>query len=480
MSFASITPGSAPAVHQLQHEQYVACDDIRTSFTVAMSAMYRNEVPLYGDLIRIVQAVNSEVLDKRPDKDASFAETARLDLERHGAIRLGTPYELRTVRRLFALIGLEPVGYYDLSVAGLPMHATCFRPIEESALKKNPFRVFTTLLRPELLQGEEARDLAISLLTRRNIFSAELLELLDIAESQNSRLYREQAELFIIEAMKTFSWKPVASASESEYKKLVSEHPILADIASFKSSHINHLTPRTLDITASQRRMRAEGLRVKDRIEGPPPRNCPILLRQTSFLALEERIRFLNSDGSLVEGTHRARFGEIEERGAAVTPAGRKLYDELLNAAMERYSTLGETDPAVMDDILVDVFRAYPDDWSELRIQGLVYCTYQRTAKPTPESLPPSSSLEYLISEGFLKAEPITYEDFLPFSAAGIFQSNLRPTSQREGIHNEKSAPDQEGFEQALGCALLVADDLYLKEQNQSLEQCAIGAGWTV
>lgn len=68
------------------------------------------------------------------------------------------------------------------------MHATCFRPIKPAYLKKNPFRVFRTLLRSELLKDKEARDLTLDLLTRRNIFSSELLGILDVADRQNGRL----------------------------------------------------------------------------------------------------------------------------------------------------------------------------------------------------------------------------------------------------------------------------------------------------
>ncbi len=37
------------------------------------------------------------------------------------------------------------------------------------------------------------------------------------------------------------------------------------------------------------------------------------------------------------QGTHTARFGEIEQRGVALTPKGRQIYDELLHKA-ERVS----------------------------------------------------------------------------------------------------------------------------------------------
>ena len=99
--------------------------------------------------------LNSIELEYQPsDATGMKASIERLSQERHGAIRLGTPYELRTINRIFQILGMYPIGYYDLSIAGLPMHATCFRPPEVSSLNVNPFRVFTTLLRPELLVSE--------------------------------------------------------------------------------------------------------------------------------------------------------------------------------------------------------------------------------------------------------------------------------------------------------------------------------------
>ncbi|PWQ88651.1 DUF1338 domain-containing protein, partial [Enterococcus faecium] len=65
-------------------------------------------------------------------------------------------------------------------------------------------------------------------------------------------------------------------------------------------------------------------------VEGPPTRRHPILLRQTSFKALQETVAFRDQQGR--EGSHTARFGEIEQRGAALTPKGRQLYDKLLDA----------------------------------------------------------------------------------------------------------------------------------------------------
>lgn len=462
--------------------RFVHPDDLRTTFALALSQMYRNEVPLYGDLIRIVQGVNAKVLSNPEGASKSVDSLERLTLERHGAIRLGTPEELRTVRRIFALLGMQAVGYYDLYVAGLPMHATCFRPTSTSSLARNPFRVFTTLLRPELVRSDKARELASQLLARRRIFTQELIETLEIAESQDSLLQPRQAEVFIREALKTFSWQPIAAATHTEYQVLKAEHPILADIACFQTAHINHLTPRTLDITAAQTAMAQAGMAVKDRIEGPPPRDCPILLRQTSFLALEESIQFKcreENDQELVDGSHKARFGEIEERGAAVTPAGRVLYDQLLHDAMADADGLT---PEAVDSIIVKTFQRYPDSWKELRKQGLVYSEYRCTGKPfnsatVKDGASDPEIIEKLIDEGVIEAVPITYEDFLPFSAAGIFQSNLQTSKSGKGTVEQdvrRPTPDQAGLEQALGCAVLDSDDLYSLAQRGSLNTCAM------
>ncbi|POR34466.1 Uncharacterized protein YdcJ, partial [Tolypocladium paradoxum] len=223
---------------------------LRTSFTLSMSAMYKAEVPAYGTLLRIVSAVNAAALSSSLDPHVLALRhgSSRLDIERHGAIRLGTPRELRTVRRVFALVGLHPVGYYDLSPAGLPMHATCFRPVDADALARNPFRVFTSVLRPELIRDAEARDVALGLLARRNIFSGELLRLLDLADAQNGRLTEAQGARFIPAAVATFRWAGAAAASAAAYQRLAAAHPILADVACFRSAHVNHLTPRTLAI----------------------------------------------------------------------------------------------------------------------------------------------------------------------------------------------------------------------------------------
>jgi uncharacterized glyoxalase superfamily metalloenzyme YdcJ len=68
-------------------------------------------------------------------------------------------------------MGMQPVGYYDLTPAGVPVHSTAFRAVHEEALQVSPFRVFTSLLRLELIEDPELRAFAQSTLDKRSIFT---------------------------------------------------------------------------------------------------------------------------------------------------------------------------------------------------------------------------------------------------------------------------------------------------------------------
>lgn len=431
--------------------------DIRTAFFEAMSRMYRTEVPLYGDLLDIVDDMNRRVLAAQPDLEADLrrrGELHRLGQERHGAIRVGTAGELSIMRRMFAVMGMHPVDYYDLSVAGIPVHSTAFRPLDLEGLNRNPFRIFTSLLRLELIDDPGLRAAAAKLLSQRRIFSDQATALLDQFEHDGG-LDEEAAASFVVALLETFRWHGDTVVDSGTYQKLHEVHRLVADVACFRGPHINHLTPRTLDIDAAQDEMQARGINAKDVIEGPPQRTVPILLRQTSFMALEEAVRF-NDGGSGVLGTHTARFGEIEQRGLALTPKGRALYEALLDEAR---GDVGSQAPDY-DQRLRAAFARFPDDLGALRREGLGYFKYRLIHNP-PGPVH-TSSLERLVTSGIVEASPVIYEDFLPVSAAGIFQSNLGGAERRAYSASEAQA----SFEEALGAK--VADSFSLYEQIQA------------
>ena len=426
-------------------------DDIRARFSRALSRMYRAEVPQYGALITLVSEINAAVLASRDDLRQAMedaGELARLAEERHGAIRVGTAAELAMIGRAFAVMGMTPVGYYDLAPAGVPVHSTAFRPVETASLQRNSFRVFTSLLRLELIEDADLRQEAAETLARRDIFTPEAKRLIQVAETRGG-LTDAEADAFVAAVLETFRWHSEATVGASTYRHLVKAHRLVADVVSFRGPHINHLTPRTLDIDLAQAAMPRFGMSPKETIEGPPARRCPILLRQTSFKALEEAIAFV-SDEDRTEGVHTARFGEIEQRGAALTPAGRALYDALLAAGRD-----GD-----------DRFDDFPDDWTTLRREALAWFRYRVAPSRIPVAPEASTDLETLIARGQVEALPIIYEDFLPVSAAGIFRSNLGS----EASDAFTALSDRQAFEQALGRPVLDEMALYEAEQTRSIE----------
>ena len=472
---------------------FINSDDIRHNFSIAMSEMYQKEVPLYGDLIDLVSEVNTEVLNKQPEIREQLEHTGEIDrlgMERHGAIRLGTAAELSMMRRLFAVMGMYPVGYYDLAPAGVPVHSTAFRAIDTQSLNKSPFRVFTSLLRLDLIDDEALKQEAMAALDKRTIFTDNAINLIKRFEAQGG-LTAADAKQFVKEALETFRWHDNTSVSKVLYQQLLSQHGLIADVVGFKGPHINHLTPRTLDIDAVQAGMQAKGIPPKAIIEGPPRRRCPILLRQTSFKALEEAVSFKNPNGGYETGHHTARFGEIEQRGVALTPKGRALYDKLLSQARHQLAVTPNADNASeYYQILESAFAAFPDDYQTLHDEGLAYFYYQAVDSNT-DNAPTLDSIDVedvndplsrhmvtgLLEQGMIRLEPIVYEDFLPVSAAGIFQSNLHDDSTNDSENGGKQSKgevhtDKEAFENALGAQVYDELALYQTLQAQSLKAC--------
>lgn len=459
---------------------FVSPDELRARFCSALSAMYRTEVPLYGDLVELVDDVNAKTGEKTEGaqpKQCHSLTADRLKVERHGAIRLGKPDELAMIARLLGQFGMQPVGYYDLSPSGVPVHSTAFRPTSAEALAVNPFRVFTSLLLPELLEPELRAEVQ-AVLAERDIFHPRVREIVAKAEAEGG-VRPEDAEELVTKALETFKWHDSALVGRHTYDRMHGAHPLVADIAAFKGPHINHLTPRVLDIDAAQAGMSERGITPKTIIEGPPKRACEILLRQTSFQALTEPITFPPSSGSStpasaemrrsMSGSHRARFGEIEQRGCALTRKGHALYVRLMSAV-----------PAAMDNAahqanLAKAFAEFPDTYESMFEQGLAYFEYETVSRPAQPM-----GLGELVRLGHVRLRPITYEDFLPASAAGIFQSNLDERDRSRSPSPARTGASKAAFAKILPVPLHDSFELYEAIQAKSIRELEAALGFAV
>jgi len=447
---------------------------LRAAFAARLSDMYGREVPAYTTLVDVSREVNEDVLRTRGADAERLGSISRVTAERHGAIRVGTPRELRQVARVFGALGMHPVGFYDLreaAASAVPVVSTAFRPVDGEELARNPFRVFTSMLTPADPRFFDAglRSRLETFLAGRELFPPELLALADRAEAERE-LSEDDAERFLQLAVGAFelSTEPVDKAW---YETLERISAVAADIGGVRSTHINHLTPRVLDIDELYRRMTERGIEMIDTIQGPPAWQGPdVLLRQTSFRALAEPRAMRFPDGTVGSGALRVRFGEVEARGVALTREGRALYDSLLTrvdeqAAARPGADRGELIRAVWEQHL-------PATEQELIARGLACFTYRvAPGRPRDGSRPPAG-VAGLVEQGWVRAEPIVYEDFLPRSAAGIFQSNLSGEGSRNHDH-EGTAYDAEWLSGAIGREVLDPFALYEQQQSRSLRQVA-------
>lgn len=413
----------------------VSKNTLRKRLFKELSDMYALEVPLYDKLLETIRYTNKLAAEQNPNFDLSENEIEELSSERHGAIRLGKPEEYAMMARFFNCLDMQPVNFYNLADAGSksqPVISTAFRP-----LKNADHRVFCSLLMTDYFDKETENRIKQTLKDRQ-IFSKNLIKLIEISEKENE-FDEKQADDFIKEAKKLFSWR--GTAIDHDLYKLMVEKKfnIAADIACFPNPHLNHLTPNSLDIdflynemvkrfSGDLKNISTKGM--KDSIEGPPAMQNLVLLRQTSYKALDEKVEFTNLDGAKVIATHTARFGEIEQRGVALTPKGRTIYDRLIAENKMDYESFT---------------KELPDDHNKLRELGLAY--YKKNSEGS-----------YI---------PIRYEDFLPVSAAGIFASNLSQYGTKSDNEARKKYT-KELLETYMEKKITESDDLYKLEATQS------------
>lgn len=443
---------------------------LRAEFALSLAELYGNEVPAYNTLVDVSREVNERYIAKNGHQAERLGSVDRVTAERHGAIRVGSVREMSQAARIFGGFGMYPVGFYDLRDAlksSVPVVSTAFRPIDADELARNPFRVFTSMLAHDDRRffDQETETHLKEFIDARTLFSEELLELADKSIAQQG-LNEVDAKRFLELATAAFklSEEPVDHDWYFHLEKISS---VASDIGGVPSTHINHLTPRVLDIDDLYDTMESHGIVMIEEIQGPPDWEGPdVLLRQTSFKALSEDRLFKHADGSIKPGSLRVRFGEVEQRGIALTPKGRDFYDQLVAEVDQRLADAPTGTTRV--DMAREVWREkMPKTESELAIQGLGYFTFEITNKQRVAEIQ-SASLKDLITSGILEPQPIVYEDFLPRSAAGIFKSNLTDdgsrNDQQDGVYY-----DMQKLSDLIGVEIHDPMELYAKQQDDSL-----------
>jgi len=166
------------------------------------------------------------------------------------------------------------------------------------------------------------------------------------------------------------------------------------------------------------------------------------------------------------------RFGEVEARGIALTVAGRDLYDRMVaeSDALLALAPAGTTRVEVAAQVWAEHL---PRTEKELALKGLAFFTYRLDENAVGSApLTGTASLADLVEAGIAVPEPIVYEDFLPRSAAGIFQSNLTEEGSKDDEQTGTSY-DIHRMSQIVGAEVHDPNDLYQRQQDESIEALA-------
>jgi len=282
---------------------------------------------------------------------------------------------------------------------------------------------------------------------------------------------------FIERAIGALKW--LGSVADRDYMKLHFRHLSLQDLADYGAGEVSDadihqwaekLATRLSESDLELTRLNHAGF--KDFTEGPDTAT-PILLRQDSYKALTEPVTFHEPDGSKVDASHTARFGEIEQRFYATTPEGRELYDRCLAQAevgREKNPGLIKSDYAVYLKSYAEAFEAFPKTLPELLEKKLVFGRYSATTKGREAAGSiQTTDVQELLRLGYADYEGLRYEDFLPFSAAGIFASNLGQYGTQ--THGEKVTYSKDTLEEIMGRQIVDPNETYAALEAESLLQ---------
>ena len=280
----------------------------------------------------------------------------------------------------------------------------------------------------------------------------------------------------------------LASFADRDYMKLHFKHLSLEQIEAFKSGLVSPAEVTAL-VEKAATRLKQDELDLtklkhagfKDFTEGPAE-DTPILLRQDSYKALTEPVTFRQADGSTVQTVHTARFGEIEQRFYATTAVGRELYDKCLAAAetmKEKNPGLIKKDYAAYQKAYADCFAPFPKKLKDLLAQKLVYGRFCTTTKGLVAA---KNKKKYytdhcvLLKKGYIQAEGLRYEDFLPVSAAGIFASNLGQYGTKSTAA-EKPVYRQDQLETIMGRKIVDSHQTYKALEAESIAGAYVQLG---
>jgi len=421
----------------------VASSAIRQKIVAAILADFQQSMPIYAEMMSVAKNINDA---------AGPEESDRLGRIMHAAIRCASPQELRTVKDILALMGCEPVNYYDLREK-VSVQSTAFRPTCPLDIQRNGFRLFCSMLSIDCIT-ESDRHFVESIIGRRDLFSETLQDLLETGKQQGG-LDEQQGEAFVAECVNLFIRPETAMVSKTEHEQLRAINKVAAQVLVTNSLAFNHLTPSVASVPEAHRQMLQRGIQTIPVWQGPVGKD--VVLRQTSCLAPPVKLKFPADDGAFVEADYQETFVEFEERLNALTAKGRLWFEDLFARGKQQLA-LSEADPGYADhyyEVMSAALEPFPSDLMECWTQELAYFTFECDEK----TIEGDRTFAQLVSDGVIQLVPQKYEDFFGPAATNIFNSNIGLDDvSNVGV---ATANSQSEFESKLGRPIVNMYDYY-------------------
>lgn len=425
--------------------RWVEPDEMRSKYIEMLTDQFQEKFLDYGVLSDLVRDINNITLIQ----NTALYEQLIQQRERHFFSQvlcahyvLNNAEDLEWLRRIFAIIGLFPVGFYQLGSPDFPLPSTLFRPLQHEAIRRQPFRILLSVRNLTETQGISGMQ-PLERLASRTQLKGQFIEFIYKFEKYGM-LNAVEAQHFLT-ALMQYVHPECQSLSPQAWMSETTQNLNPAR----QNAFIGQMTLPCLNMEKATQLTRDLGLDPLDHLEAPSQRNYPILSNKMSIL--------LKSPHSS-ESAHRCQF-QIEQRGLALTAKGLKLvqgiFKHLVVELAQKTRTISQ-----QRRLINQAFKSLPDSDVTLYRQGLAYFRFCLNPDAMPVALGSytKQDVPQLLRHQVIQLVPIMFED--------IVQPDLSQYAPALLEQHKKQ------FEAGLGCPVHDPMPYYALWQEESLQRC--------
>lgn len=422
----------------------VDSDELRSRYIKRVNDHFyikNHEYAIISDVIKDINNIEMikspillEKLKKQGERDFYIQE-----LELH--YKIINQIDLSIVCRIFAVLGLFPVGFILQGSLQNPVPCTLFRPINNSNAKKHYIRIKLSYAYASKAYNKTQNDKVDTSKTCQN-----LKQYIDKFE-KNSYFIDSDIEKFLEEVIDylhpEFNTSKVAQETHNRFLR--------------DGNSICEIRFPTLSLTRTLSMIRKYKFDIDCTVNLPEARKYPLLYNLAKIFLKSPNIC---PDQTNVQNDALSQI-QLVQRGIALTPKGKSQYSKILAEFFLEQNQCNKKNDNLQRSINRN-FRKFPDSTSQLYQEGLAYFSFK--LKPNIDVSNDKNwnkeDLTDLIYSNHVDVMPIMFDGLMDTQALKINQLD-------ELVKAHKCA-----FEEKLECAIQDEHEYYLMLQHQSMQQC--------